>query len=186
MIIRSEQPDDRDAVDALVIAAFGDHGPTVALLVADLRQVIADGSGESLVADDGGQVVGHVLLSPGFVDADERVVDVLVLSPLGVRPDRQGQGVGGSLVRAALEAAAERRSPAVFLEGDPRYYSRFGFRPGGAVGFTPPSPRIPDPAFQVVTLPAHEPWMTGALVYDAAFWRHDCVGLRNPAADPSP
>jgi hypothetical protein len=26
------------------------------------------------------------------------------------------------------------------------------------------------------------PWMTGRLVYAEAFWHHDCVGLRDPAA----
>ena len=38
--------------------------------------------------------------------------------------------------------------------------------------------RLPDPAFQVVVLPAHADWMTGALVYCDPFWAHDCVGLR--------
>jgi putative acetyltransferase len=37
-------------------------------------------------------------------------------------------------------------------------------------------------AFQVVTLPAYEPWMTGALVYAEQFWAFDCVGLRDPDA----
>ncbi len=40
--------------------------------------------------------------------------------------------------------------------------------------------RIPDPAFQVAVLDAHEAWMTGALVYCEAFWALDCVGLRDP------
>jgi hypothetical protein len=38
---------------------------------------------------------------------------------------------------------------------------------------------FPDDAFQVVALTAYEPWMTGTLVYSAAFWDHDCVGLRD-------
>jgi putative acetyltransferase len=40
--------------------------------------------------------------------------------------------------------------------------------------------RIPDAAFQVVTLAGYQPWMTGALVYAEQFWVHDCVGLRDP------
>jgi putative acetyltransferase len=39
--------------------------------------------------------------------------------------------------------------------------------------------RIPQCAFQVVVLPAWEPWMTGALVYPDAFWLMDAVGLRD-------
>jgi putative acetyltransferase len=70
----------------------------------------------------------------------------------------------------------------VFLEGSPDYYPRFGFVPGGTLGFRKPSLRIPDAAFQVATLPAYEPWMTGTLVYSEPFWRHDSVGLRDPGA----
>jgi putative acetyltransferase len=66
----------------------------------------------------------------------------------------------------------------VFLEGEPAYYGRLGFVPGAGAGFRRPSLRIPEPAFQAALLPAHEPWMTGTLVYPDVFWRHDAVGLR--------
>jgi putative acetyltransferase len=101
-----------------------------------------------------------------------------VLSPLSVVPEHQRQGVGGQLVRHAIAGARELGAPALFLEGDPRYYGRFGFQAGGDHGFSPPSVRIPAPGFQVVVLPSHESWMTGALVYAEPFWALDCVGLR--------
>ncbi|HET7305799.1 MAG TPA: hypothetical protein VFJ12_14755 [Segeticoccus sp.] len=41
------------------------------------------------------------------------------------------------------------------------------------------------PAFQVRRLPAHEPWMTGTLVYPDVFWELDCVGLREDPAEES-
>lgn len=69
--------------------------------------------------------------------------------------------------------------PLVFLEGDPRFYRRVGFRPGAPLGCRKPSLRIPDDAFQVQPLSAYEPWMTGTFVYSATFWNHDCVGLRD-------
>ena len=47
-----------------------------------------------------------------------------------------------ALVRAALRVAAEQSAPLVFLEGSPAYYSRFGFEPGGPLGFRKPSLRI--------------------------------------------
>src|SRR6266545_3369399 len=105
---------------------------------------------------------------------------VLVLSPLGVVPEHQGRGIGGRLVEHAVAEAARAGAPLLFLEGSPRYYGRFGFAPGGRLGFTAPSVRIPEAAFQVLTLPGYEPWMTGALVYAEQFWVFDCVGLREP------
>jgi putative acetyltransferase len=50
----------------------------------------------------------------------------------------------------------------------------------GAVGFRSPSLRIPEAAFQVARLSAHEPWMTGTFVYSEPFRAFDCVGLRDP------
>ena len=91
----------------------------------------------------------------------------------------QGQGIAGALIGRGLEILSARRVPAVFLEGDPRYYGRLGFVSAKPLGFRKPSLRIPDAAFQVRMLPAHEPWMTGTVVYHDAFWRHQAVGLRD-------
>lgn len=106
-------------------------------------------------------------------------MDVLVLSPLSVRPDRQGRGIGRALVAHAVQEADRRGVPAVFLEGDPGYYGRLGWRPAADIGVIGPSDRIPALACQVVTLTAYEPWMSGRLVYADTFWAHDCVGLRD-------
>ena len=179
MELRTERDDDRERVRRLHLAAFGEHGRVVADLVDDLRRLVTPDDGLSLVADDRGQVVGHVLFTRSLLDAPRRLVDVQVLSPLGVEPARQREGIGSALVRAGLETMSGRGVPVVFLEGDPAYYSRLGFEPGAPQGFRRPSLRIPEPAFQAVRLPAYEPWMTGTLVYSEIFWRHDCVGLRD-------
>ena len=107
-----------------------------------------------------------------------------MLSPVGVLPAWQKRGVGSALIRRGLEILAERAVPVVFLEGSPRYYSRFGFEPGAGQGFRKPSLRIPDAAFQALRLPSYEPWMTGTLVYSEIFWRHDAVGLRDADDEP--
>jgi len=184
--VRPERPNDRDAVRELQRRAFGDHGDDVAKLVDALRDTITSELGLSIVAEDGGEIIGHVMLTTSLLDAPRRLVDVQVLSPLGVASEHQGRGVGSALVRHGLAAAAEQGAPLVFLEGDPGYYSRFGFAPGGELGFRKPSLRIPDQAFQVVKLPAFEPWMGGTLVYAEVFWRYDSVGRRDPDTLPSP
>ena len=134
----------------------------------------------SLVAERDGSLVGHVQLSRSWLDARERLVEVLALSPLSVHPDAQGRGVGTALIAAALDRATELGAPAVFLEGSPDYYGRRGFVRASKLGFTRPSVRIPDVACQVALLPAYEPWMIGALVYCDPFWVKDTVGLRDP------
>jgi putative acetyltransferase len=126
----------------------------------------------------GGGVVGHVMLTASRLDAPERLVDVYVLSPVGVLPDLQGQGIGTVLIGHALAAARETGVPLVFLEGSPEYYGARGFERAGDLGFRKPSLRIPDDAFQVARMPGYEPWMSGTLVYSEPFWAHDCVGLR--------
>jgi len=177
---------DWPAVREVHLAAFGeksaDHGQVVANLVDDLRDAVARGEGLSLVAEERGEIVGHVMFSPSLLDAPKRLVRVQVLSPIGVLPARQKQGVGTMLIRRGLELLVERSVPLVFLEGAPAYYSRFGFQPAADLEFRKPSLRIPDAGFQVLPLPAYEPWMTGTLVYAEPFWTHDLVGLRDPNA----
>lgn len=192
-LIRVSAPADEPAIAAIVTAAFGDgHGPVVARLVDALRASPAWDPALSFVAGstpaDGGpgQLTGYVLLTRNLLDAPRRLVDVLVLSPLAVRPGHQGRGVGSRLVRHALAAAGARPEPLVFLEGSPDFYPRFGFAPGRDRGFRRPSLRTPEPAFMVRALPGYEPWMTGTLVYADPFWRLDCVGLRDPATPGTP
>lgn len=178
VLIRELQDDDAPSVRAVITAAFADE-PVVADLSDALRARPDLGAG--LVAEQDGGVVGVVQLSRSWVDAPLELLPVLVLSPLAVRPDQQRRGVGRALVAAATEKATELGSPLLFLEGEPAYYGRLGWQRASEHGFTPPSVRIPDAAFQVVLLPGHDSWMTGALVYNDTFWTYDCVGLRNPS-----
>ncbi|MBV9831387.1 MAG: N-acetyltransferase [Marmoricola sp.] len=167
-----------DDVDAVVTAAFGHRGEVVAALWRDLEssgRVLA-----SLVVERDGRTVGHVGLSPAWVDARRELVDVWLLSPLSVHPEHQGRGVGTALVAAAIEAAREGGAPLLFLEGDPGYYGPRGFRPADGLDLRPPTDRIPPPAFQVVRYAAAQDWMTGRVVYPDVWWRHDLAGLRDP------
>ncbi|MCX4751565.1 N-acetyltransferase [Kitasatospora sp. NBC_01287] len=180
-MIRPETADDRHAVHQLHARAYGDP-ERVPGLVAALRAATAVRAPIGFVATLRERVVGHVMLSATRLDAPRRIVDVLSLSPLGVLPEYQGQGIGTRLVGHALAAAEQAGEPLVFLEGSPRYYGSRGFEPAGPLGFRSPSLRIPEAAFQVARLSAHEPWMTGTFVYSEPFWAFDCVGLRDPQA----
>ena len=179
LAVRVMRADEFDAVRALAVGAFGgDEG--IGDLLDALRGSWAWDDSLSVVAEQDGDLVGQVLYTSALVDAPLRIVRVLVLSPVSVREDLRNRGIGSALIRRSLRALADRPEPAVFLEGHPHYYPRFGFERASALGFAAPSTRIPDEAFMAYRLPRFDPAQTGALVYPDAFWRTDSVGLRLP------
>ncbi len=176
VVVRPLADGEWDAMRDVGVRAFGDE--TIGGLLDELRASWAWIPELAFVAELDGRIVGQVLYTTAILDAPDRLIDVLVLSPLGVLPELHGQGIGDALVRQSLARLDGRPEPYVFLEGSPRYYPRFGFRPGGDFGVRKPSDRIPDAAFQTIPLATHEPSMTGTLVYPDVFWRLDAVGLR--------
>ena len=71
------------------------------------------------------QTHGHVLTSLVGLEGSER--RLLQLGPIAVLPELQGRGIGSALVRASLDAVRALGEPLLLIEGDPKYYSRFGF-----------------------------------------------------------
>lgn len=160
MIVRGERAEDDDAITAVVEAAFG--SPDEARLVEGFRASGGYLPELALVAEDGGEVVGHVLFTlTELVDG----TSILMLSPLAVRPDRQRTGIGTALVREGLRLSAERTEPLVIVEGDPRYYARFGFVAASTLGLERPFESIPEAAFQAQRLPAYVETARGRVVY---------------------
>jgi putative acetyltransferase len=177
-LVRRERSDDHQAVRQIHTRAFGGDERVPALADA-LRGARTSVAPISLVAIVGEQVVGHVMLSACRLDTLPRLVDVLSLSPLGVLPEFQGQGIGTRLVTDALGEADVLGIPLVFLEGSPHYYGKRGFRDAVTSGFRPPTLRYTPGAFQVAKLSSYEEWMTGTFVYSDTFWALDCVGGRD-------
>ena len=167
MLIRRETPADVAVIRAVTAAAFGSRQPSAeATLVDELRAGDAWLPALSLVAVDFADVVGHVLCSRARVES----APVLALGPLGVHPDHQGRGIGQALVHAVLGAADALDEPLVVLLGDPRYYSRFGFRLAEEYDITPPVPRW-RPHFQARTLSTFTPALHGRFAYAEPFDR---------------
>jgi putative acetyltransferase len=179
VVCRAEAAGERDDVAHIVRRAFADE--RVVDLVEDLRGSPDWVAELALVACIDARPVAFLACSRGLLDAPRALLDVLVLSPVAVLPEHQRQGVGSALISRAIAVARGRGERLVFIEGDPRYYHRFGFRAAGELGFRRPSLRIPPAAFQVLVLERPDPSLTGTLVYPRAFWDHDCVGLREPA-----
>jgi putative acetyltransferase len=121
--VRGERPGDHAAIHEVNRLAFG--GDDEARLVDALR---AGGHVRlSLVAEDAGRVVGHVLFSDLPIESRQGTVPALALAPLAVLPARQRQGVGSLLVREGLRACARQGHRIVVVLGHPGYYPRFGF-----------------------------------------------------------
>ena len=141
--IRFESPADIDAIRRVNEAAFGQ--PDEARIVDALRA--AAHPFLSLVADDDGEIVGHIAFSP--VDAGG--MTILGLAPMAVAPHRQRQGIGTMLVEAGLEECRRAGFGAVVVLGHPDYYPRFGFEPAAPKGLTSEYD-VPDPVFMVLEL----------------------------------
>lgn len=142
-MIRYARPADHPAIAEVNASAFG--GPDEARLVERLRaggDVLFE-----LVADEDGEIVGHILFSRLWAD---RLELFAALAPMAVRPDRQRDGLGSSLVRAGLESAREFGAHGVLVLGHTGYYPRFGFAAETAANVR--SPYAGSPAFMALAL----------------------------------
>ncbi len=94
----------------------------------------------SLLAKRNGQDIGHILFTRATFSEPNANIEAQILAPLAVKPDAQGQGVGGALVKEGFHLLKERGTDLVFVLGWPDYYPRFGFEPAGRLGLNAPYP----------------------------------------------
>ena len=161
--IRAETPEDRAAVRHVNEAAFGRAAE--ADLVDRLK---ADGHVlTSLVADQDGEIVGHILFTrlpvAGFSG------EAAALAPMAVRPDRQRSGIGGALIRAGVDTCREFGIDAIVVLGHEHYYPRFGFSVEAARSLDSP---FSGPAYMALILQSGV-MLTGKVEYPRAFFEVD-------------
>lgn len=165
-MIRPERPGEETAIHEVEAAAFGQE--LEPRIVDEVRAGGAFIPELSLVAEEGGTIVGHVMVSRGYVEPSG--AEILLLGPIGVLPVRQGEGIGRALVEAALSGARELGAPCVALVGDPAFYERFGFVQAEPLGILPPE-GWPSRPFQVAVLAEEVELPQGRVVYSEPF-RH--------------
>ena len=160
-IIRPERPEDVLAIHRLHEEAF--RTPAEARLVDVLRA-----SGRlvvSLVAEEAGEIVGHVALSSVSAGASP---GGLGLAPLAVASGCRRRGVGDALVRGGLDASRRAGCAFVVVLGEPAYYERFGFTVASGWGLV--DEYGAGPAFQVLELrPGGVPRGAGLVRYAEEF-----------------
>lgn len=117
---------------ALFVQTFtASEGEEDAGLIGGLvRALLADGAGSDVaayLAEEEGRIVGAAIFSRLSYAADPR--HVMILSPMAVASDRQGQGIGQRLLTEALAALQAGGVDVAVTYGDPAFYGKVGFRP---------------------------------------------------------
>jgi putative acetyltransferase len=163
MIIRGERPPDRPAILRLNREAFGGEGEAELI-----ERLGADGLiAASLVAEDEGRIIGHILLSWLGLEMDGRRVRGVALAPMAVASGHQRQGTGSRLVAAATEAARSISAEAIIVLGHPGFYPRFGFSAQTAARLAGP---FTGEAFMALELiPGALAGQTGSVLYPPVF-----------------
>lgn len=132
--VRPADLGDRPAILQLVRRAFAGEGHDPQEEVDIVRGTWASGATphrmELVATDDGARVVGHVLPALGRLDGRP----AMAIAPLCVEPDRQGRGIGSTLMEEALRQIEASGQPFVLLLGNPSYYARFGFQAAASFG----------------------------------------------------
>lgn len=160
MLIRDEIDGDAPAIRAVVTEAMKLLPQSTGTEVAIVDRLRADNALRlSLVAEDGGAVVGYLAASDARIGA---VSGWGLIGPVAVLPSRHGKGIGSALIAEAILRLRTSYNGAA-LVGDPGYYGRFGFRafPQLRLGDCPPR------FVQALPFDASEPH--GELIHHAAF-----------------
>ncbi|WP_282096310.1 GNAT family N-acetyltransferase [Epibacterium ulvae] len=136
--LRAEQSEDRWEVEALYDLCFAPGRE--ALSSYRLRDDVPPVTGLSQVArDPDGILGGAIRFWPVHINGAHDRWDALLLGPVAVHPTRQGEGLGGSLIRDSLAQAQDSGWARVMLVGDAPYYQRFGFERLNGVEMPPPT-----------------------------------------------
>jgi putative acetyltransferase len=146
VIIRREKPKDIRQIYSVNEKAF--EAPEEARIVDALREKCPDTL--SLVAEDDGEIVGHIFFSPAEIEWSGKVIKGMGLAPMAVRPDRQNQGIGSDLVRTGLDILEKQGCPYVIVLGHPGYYPKFGFELASKYNIKCQWEGILDEAFMII------------------------------------
>ena len=129
---------DRDDIHSVHWSAFAEgEREIVSKLAVNLLSEETTPQIISLVAETEGIVVGHVAFSPVTIDNNENFQGY-ILAPLGVKPDYQKRRIGSKLIESGMQQLSRMGVDILFVYGDPKYYSKFGFGVDAAERYIPP------------------------------------------------
>lgn len=161
--LRAESTEDVSVIHEVVTAAFlqaAHTGHNEQYIVKALRNDNA--LALSIVAAREGTVIGYVALSP--VAIADGTAAWYGLGPIAVVPHEQGKGVGALLMDYAISQLKKINANGCVLLGNPKYYSRFGFRVKEGLVLE----GVPAEYFQARLL--NGDWPKGQVMYHPAFF----------------
>ena len=132
IVIKNENENDYKTVEGVVREAFWNlyvPGCNEHFILHNLRNSSDFIRELDFIAEKEGQIVGQIAYSRGVITnkkGEEK--EVISFGPVSVLPAFQKQGVGSRLIIHSVNIARTMGYPAICIYGDPRYYSRFGFR----------------------------------------------------------
>lgn len=163
--VRAEWPSDFQAIDVINLSAF--RSDTEAQMVTQLRETEGYESDLSLVAEYKGRLVGHVMLTRIYLEG-EASPPILALAPMAVVPSQAYRGIGGVLLREAIDRARQKGFAAIVEVGQSQYYRRHGFKPLAEVGLRH-SLALENEHLSILELRAGSLPKHGKLVFPTAF-----------------
>jgi predicted N-acetyltransferase YhbS len=132
LIIRNEEERDYRTVEQVVREAFWNlyvPGCSEHYMLHNLRESNDFIPELDFVAEKAGQIVGQIAYSRGIIKCKQgEEKEVITFGPVSVLPAFQKRGIGSTLIIHTINLARDMGYPAICIYGDPRYYSRFGFR----------------------------------------------------------
>ncbi len=137
MIIRTETEKDYGAIKEIHDKAFG-HDVESAL-IERLRKSPGFNKEFSLVAEEEGKVIGHILFTDVTVNTPVSSTPAVILAPLAVLKEYRGLGAGSALVKEGIRRTKAAGHRLMLVNGH-RFYERFGFTTAHDKGIFRPNP----------------------------------------------
>ena len=121
----------------------------------------------SLVAEENGSIIGHIM----FTKAEIGGKIVLALAPLSVLPEYQRKGVGTALIEEGHKIAKEMGYAYSVVLGSENYYPKFGYIPADTFGIIAPFD-VPRDNFMVYKIKDDAEKIGGVMKYAKEFGIH--------------
>jgi predicted N-acetyltransferase YhbS len=131
MLIRRETSEESSKIYDLVKVAFQTAKVTNGKEQDFVNQLRSGGNyipELALVAEEGGKLIGHIMLTRTNITGNNKKFETLSLGPISVALEYRNKGVGSKLITESFKVARAMGYTSIVLVGDPAYYHRFGFK----------------------------------------------------------